>query len=269
MIPFYENSHVDFRIFRSHNLIFPFHLHTQLELLYVESGHLEITVQDQTLVLKDHDFAIFFPNQIHRYNSNHGENDAIIAICDLTLCGDFLNSLTKYNPVIPFISAEKIHQDVFYALSSLLTESQTEKNKGVYCALIQLILARISPQLTLQKNSHSNTYSLTYEIAQYISQNFTEHLSLDRLASQIGVSKYHISHVFSRKMGTNLNDYLNSFRLNYAVHLIRTTHKSLSEIYNESGFDSQRTFNRVFKNTYEMTPSKFRESSQRYTANLD
>ncbi|MBC7959574.1 MAG: helix-turn-helix transcriptional regulator, partial [Vallitaleaceae bacterium] len=77
------------------------------------------------------------------------------------------------------------------------------------------------------------------------------------------------SHVFSRKMGTNLNDYLNSFRLNYAVHLIRTTHKSLAEIYNESGFDSQRTFNRVFKNTYEMTPSKFRESSLPYTANLD
>lgn len=260
MIPFYENTNDDLRAFYSHNLNFPFHLHTQLELLYVLSGSMEITVHHQTAVLKDHDCALIFPNQIHSYQSNHGDNYAITMICDLNLTGNFLNNLTKYHPLIPFIRATELHDDIAYSLDRLITEVQEERSKAVYSAFVQVILSRLFPKSTLEKNVHSESYNLTFEIAQYISQNYTEPLSLDMLATQLCVSKYHLSHVFASKIRTNFNDYLNSFRLNHAIHLIRTTDKSIAEIYNESGFDSQRTFNRVFKKNYGVSPLQFRES---------
>lgn len=260
MIPFYENATDTLRAFTSNNLTFPLHLHTQLEILYVVNGCMDVSVNQHTAILQAQDCAVIFPNQIHSYTSTHGDNRTMTIICDLNLCGSFLNSLTKYGPAIPFIRACDLHKDVSYSMESLLTESQSEQSTAVYQAFVQIILARIFPKLTLIKNTYTDSYNLTYEIAQYISESFAEPLSLDILANHLGVSKYHLSHVFSDKMGTNFNDYLNSFRLNYAAHLIRTTDQSMVAVSNESGFDSQRTFNRAFKNKYGVSPLRFRDA---------
>ena len=55
-----------------------------------------------------------------------------------------------------------------------------------------------------------------------------------------------------------ITSYVNGVRLNYAVSLLDSTNKPITEICFESGFESQRTFNRVFKERYKVTPSEYR-----------
>ena len=51
---------------------------------------------------------------------------------------------------------------------------------------------------------------------------------------------------------------MNGVRLNYAASILENTNESITTLSLEAGFESQRTFNRVFKERYKMTPREYR-----------
>ena len=51
--------------------------------------------------------------------------------------------------------------------------------------------------------------------------------------------------------------YVNELRLNHVLNLIHTGHTNITEIWMESGFESQRTFNRVFKEKFLVSPRDY------------
>ena len=69
-----------------------------------------------------------------------------------------------------------------------------------------------------------------------------------------------LSRVFSGTFHRNFNQYLNETRLNYAGAMLEYTSRTVTDICMESGFESQRTFNRVFMQSYRMTPREYRNS---------
>ena len=52
----------------------------------------------------------------------------------------------------------------------------------------------------------------------------------------------------------------NDVRLNYACQRLENTSDSITNICLDSGFESQRTFNRVFKERYKISPSDYRST---------
>lgn len=273
MIPFYETSENALRTFYTSNFSFPSHLHSSLELLYVISGTISVTVQKQTKLLGPGDFSIVFPNVIHSYDSQADhlydaslcdESLVLVAICGLNLTGDFLKKVTRYYPADPFICSALLHENVFYAMGQLDLERQNGQNLSACAALLQLILARTIPVMKLLKNNDIESYDLTHRIVTYVSEYFQEPLTLTDLAGHLNVSKYHLSRVFSTKLNTSFNKYLNYIRLNYAVTLIHSTDLSLTQIGIDSGFESQRTFNRAFREVYHVSPSEYRQNSSAF-----
>ena len=93
-----------------------------------------------------------------------------------------------------------------------------------------------------------------------ISANFKKKFSLEEMAKDLGVSKYVLSRLFSKTFHRNFNQYLNDARLNYACHRLENTSDSITNICLDSGFESQRTFNRVFKERYKISPSDYRST---------
>lgn len=63
----------------------------------------------------------------------------------------------------------------------------------------------------------------------------------------------------------NLSAYINSFRLQHACKLLAETDSrtTIDSIAKQSGFTTVRTFQRLFKELYGMTPAEFREAKQR------
>ena len=80
----------------------------------------------------------------------------------------------------------------------------------------------------------------------------------EELAKKLHVNKYYLSHTFSARLQMSFREYLNRIRLEYAMQLIRTTGKPLTEIWEDAGFESQRSFNRVFRDAAGMTPKEYR-----------
>ena len=126
-------------------------------------------------------------------------------------------------------------------------------------AYLQIVLARCIPLLELDEKSKIGSDDLIYQTVAYISGHFRENVTLDKMAQEIGVSKYAVSRVFSGTFHSNFNQYLNDTRLRYACAKLENTTDSIIEICLDSGFESQRTFNRVFKERYRMSPSVYRK----------
>lgn len=86
-----------------------------------------------------------------------------------------------------------------------------------------------------------------------------EGLTLESLAQRLKIPRHHLSQVLSTKINKNFNTYVNEYRINYAVGLIKTADDlSITDIMYRSGFASKASFNRYFKQFQGCTPSEYR-----------
>ena len=95
-------------------------------------------------------------------------------------------------------------------------------------------------------------------IMQYIHENYSHNLSLDEIASHIGISKSTALNLFHRFLHTTPVSYLIGYRLQAASWLLKNTNKKVKTIAYESGFHNVDYFCRLFKKHYHLTPSEYR-----------
>ena len=245
MHPIYENKNDDVNSFRSNSITFPEHLHQHLELLYVVSGTIEVTVMSQTQKMHSGELVLIFPNQIHSYYSEL-ENETIIVLFDRSVTGKMRALISQRIPESSFLPATSIHKDIPLALNQLLSLT-TSLNDYLKSAWIQIICAHLLEELVLKDVSHVDTNDLIYHIIQYIMEHYREPLSLDSLSTALHINKFYLSHIFSIQLQISFPSYLAHLRTEYAIHLMQTTNLTLTEIWQEAGFASQRSFNRICK----------------------
>ena len=94
----------------------------------------------------------------------------------------------------------------------------------------------------------------------YISEHYNEKLTLQDLADQFYVSKYHLSHEFSARVGTSVYRYIILKRLLAAREQIADGAPP-SEVYQNCGFQDYANFYRAFKTEYGISPKEFAHKS--------
>ena len=254
MHPFYENRR-GMQAGGGTDFHFQPHFHSRFEFSYAKEP-ITVEVDGAVYHLEAGDLAVMFPNRIHAY---HGGGASTVVVAGLESCGAFAETLSAGLPLSPLIPAEKVHPDVPFALASLEAEMRKESPSKSAEILLQLILSRILPELTVEKDKSRDGENLAGRVTGYVAEHFREDLSLSSVAAVFHVSKYHLSHVFSSKIGMGFSAYLGQIRVDFAASLIRTTTRSLTDIWLAAGFDSQRTFNRVFRAAFGVSPSEYRK----------
>ena len=101
---------------------------------------------------------------------------------------------------------------------------------------------------------------MIYQTVSYIAAHYTEELTLPRMAHDLGISQSALSRIFSGTFHMNFNCYLNEARLDYACNLLLHSDSSILDIAIQAGFESQRTFNRVFQERFHMSPREYRKT---------
>ncbi|MCR8632745.1 helix-turn-helix transcriptional regulator [Paenibacillus radicis (ex Xue et al. 2023)] len=262
MLPFYEIQAKDLRLIRyTRQLTFPAHMHRNIEILYVFSGVQYLDIDETAYEIHEGEAAIIFSDIVHSYYKI-GENtaDAILIICNPRLFGGVFPNFENFQPVIPFISKEGIHEEAVYALRHIKKKDEFAVRLGWTYVIMSHLLRRIE----LKQRQRTPVQDMSKKIMEYLANNFTEPLTLDSLAAEFCVSKYYISHIFSDRIKMNFRNYLGLLRAEYAAKLIRTTDAALTTISSNAGFDSQRTFNRIFHAKYGMSPREFRTNIRKY-----
>ena len=261
MIPIYEEITDSLEIRHRKSVHVPPHLHKAMECVLVTEGTLAVGVGPELYQMKEGDFAIMFPDLIHHYQV-FGEEKcrAIYLYADSNLSASFLPTLQQQSPKCPVIAKKSVDQDITYALNSLLRQRYGKKDPILQQAFIQIILARSIPQFEMVEKSTIGSDDVVYQTVSYIATNFREPLSLTDMAKDLGFSPYTLSRVFSGTFHRNFNQYLNEVRLEYARSLLLYTNQSITDVYENAGFESQRTFNRVFLEKYRMSPREYRNA---------
>ena len=103
------------------------------------------------------------------------------------------------------------------------------------------------------------------DVMDYIDAHYMEDFTLDSVASAIGFSKYHFSRLFKQYTGFSFCAYICHRRIKVAEELLEQPDLSITEIAMQSGFPSISTFNRVFRQQKNCSPSEYREKN-RYQA---
>lgn len=75
------------------------------------------------------------------------------------------------------------------------------------------------------------------------------------------ISKNVFSQLIQTYSGTNFKGYINSKRLDYSITQLKDNHNhTIEAIAIDSGFNNVRSFYRLFRDKYGMTPSEYRDS---------
>ena len=100
---------------------------------------------------------------------------------------------------------------------------------------------------------------LVYRVVSYVAAHITEEITLTGMASDLYVSPFELSRLFASTFHMNFNSYVNENRLDYAASLLSQTDEPVTDVMYTAGFGSQRTFNRVFREKFHMTPREYRK----------
>ncbi|MFD2033518.1 substrate-binding domain-containing protein [Belliella marina] len=79
------------------------------------------------------------------------------------------------------------------------------------------------------------------------------------ICMELGLSRGQLYRKVKSALGYSVNDYINKVRLKKAKFLLGNKEHSIAEIAFQTGFKTAAYFSTVFKNTYDLTPSEFRE----------
>ena len=246
------------------------HHHTFYEVYCFLDGDVEYWVEGSLFRLKKGDLLLINPMELHRpiLKSNSKNYERIVLWVDKgyleTLSKDNLD-LTKCFDVANPNHKNLLRPDEFKrsAITALLGDlvrefySETHGNKLCAYGIFLQIMVEIYRMSVLPADNSKQKKEispLVSGVLNYIAEHFSEELSLEKIASQFFVSKYHLSHEFTNSVGIGLYRYITIKRLVIARQMLADG-KSAGETSALCGFKDYTNFFRAFKAEYGISPS--------------
>lgn len=94
----------------------------------------------------------------------------------------------------------------------------------------------------------------------FMEKNLKEPISLEEIAKEASLSKYHFHRIFSSLTDDTVKSYLRKRRLSSAAIELCDTNKRILDIAIEYQFESQEAFSRSFKKMFGIAPGKCRKN---------
>lgn len=242
-------------ICRSSNLDFPPHIHEDLELVYMLGGNCTACCDDAKYDLKQGDFFLAFPDQVHHYYEST-DCDAILIIINPAYLSSFSAVLDQKAPVSSTYACDD--QDLVSLLLLTVNEYITHGDRSVSIPMLTAVIGKLLRHYRFRSDYVKD--GMIAQLIKYCSTHYKEPISIEQVSKALYLSPSHISHTFNDKLRISFPDYINSLRLDDAIHLLEHGDHSMDQVAERSGFPTVRTFNRAFQKRYGMSPSQYKNS---------
>lgn len=249
-----EKNKFAYRAVRDEKLGKTPHLHSQIELILVNEGESIGFADDKSEVISAGDLFIVFPNQVHYYHGNavHGR-----VIVSPEICPELSRIFKKFVPKTPVLKG--VNALIKTSVENIIDCKTDEFTDTEIRGNLLILFSEIFRNVELQENLQCETNTVKNMI-NYCYENYASDISVDSIAAHLHVSKYYVSRLFGGRLHMSFNDYINSLRIMRACECLKQSDCTVSDIAYNVGYNSIRTFNRVFLNIKGVTPREYRKS---------
>ena len=258
----------DFRLFHlkdKEGTNIDYHYHEFCKLLMLRSGSGGYTVEGHRYSLETGDIVLIGKHCVHRPEFEHG---LLYERVIIYISPEFLQQQSTPDcPLEEIFNGANGHvlhlntPDALWSISDRLEKELAEDKYGriiVSNGLLLRLLIEIARNMQDPNAAFSTpiapTDSRILEILRYIDAHLTEDLSIDILAEEFYISKYHMMRLFKQETGRSIHDYLQERRLLHARDLIRQGVSATDSCF-QSGFRSYSSFTRAYAKHFGTTPT--------------
>jgi AraC-like DNA-binding protein len=255
---------------------FSFHWHDPVEVIYIFSGSINISVEGYVFEAVQGDIIVVNSELVHGFYDASPQAEMDVYQFGLEFFDSLLVDLIdKESQMVIFDKVIRINgslnRAIYPPLQKLLLDIKNEyqeKKEGYRLAIKTLLfqmamifvreipVPSVIPQKIVRRNHNRQ---ILEKVLSYIYEHFDDpDFSLDDAADMATLSKFYFTRFFKGQTGQTFHNYLNRIRINKAKEYLIETDKTITDISLLCGFSSLNTFNRLFKIYNRITPSDFR-----------
>lgn len=254
---FFHEHHTETQIIHNQKIYFEPHLHYEVEIITLYKGSTALTVGGKDYRMEAGDFLIVFPNTVHSYTTQDKVDVGKFIFSPKTV-PELKDIFQNKYPRTPIITSQKASEANLATLSGEILDSYQGSSAVVQKAYLLLLTGKLLELCELEDRQKYD-HDMINQIFHYCQNNYRKQINQKIVAKALHISVSHLSHIFSTKIEMNFCNYINILRINEACELILQSDKSLTQIAEECGFESLRTFNRAFLKHRGITPTQYRQ----------
>ena len=242
------------------------HIHNSCEVLFCLSGGENFLINDRVYSVEDGDLFVINQFEAHKITSSpekkfrryimqvHPEFLYSHSTAETNLSGCFY---TRGSGVFNKINLTREEREEFIGYMNKLDEKisfgDDIKKTNIAVEVLILINAAFSSHTSVGNQTGVNTIKTAID---FINANFSEPLSLEKIAKNSYVSVNQLCRLFNKYCGTTVVKYITSRRITEAKKMLASG-KSVTDTAILCGFEDYANFIRVFKKYVGVTPGKY------------
>lgn len=242
---------------RRKSLDYPLHLHGAVEMVFLTQGSCRVTNDGESIFLEAGDVFVSFPNQVHSYAQSRDTEGYLLILPLKPWLQSYYQSLTHYVPVSSHLQKGQWEHN---GLPQIIEQACRDKHTApdpVMQGYFQVIVGKLLEMLQLKERSARSDEGV-WSVLSYIHGHYQEPLTRRSIALALGYNESYISHFFSENVKMSLGSYIQSLRVEDALHLLERTELPIAWIATQTGFGSIRSFNRAFREIIGQSPREYR-----------
>lgn len=254
---------------------YPLHWHSEIEIIMPLTGNYTLVVEDVDYLLDTEDILIIPSGSLHKIvRAKSGER--LIYQISPRIFMDNGNFHALSHLLFPCIHLKKQDNEVYTACKhNLLTMAEEYRSdsflrESAIQAKILSLSTELGRALANEKKAEANAsahFSGKFHDAfiltcDYITTHPAQEFSTEELAARAGLSKFYFLRQFKQYTGSTLWKYITGLRMKQAEQLLGSCQLPVTDIAMQSGFGSIATFNRIFREYHNCTPTQYREMNE-------
>ena len=131
-----------------------------------------------------------------------------------------------------------------------------------------LILFTKNAIIRYEKKYYEKRAKIANDVMNYVYKYIDTNINIDELCLELNVSKFHLHRIFKDEFGKNIYESIKSIRLQKASNLLITNkYSTITDISKMTGYSSQTSFLRAFKQRFNMTPKEWKNGGYKEYSN--
>lgn len=227
------------------------HFHGNYELIYAIEGETVINVNGAEHKLCAGDFLLISPYLVHSLQIR-GNTKVWIGV----FSEDYIAEFAKNHKGMRFSRFRCDERIERYLREYLIFEGTPDRYVAISC--LNAVCAEC--QRSAEHELSDADARFVESVIGYISIRMSENVTMSEIADALGYEYHYFSLLFNRYFSIKFKSFINLFRFQHACSLLSDSSRSISDVCFESGFETVRSFNRVFREYSGMTPTEYRRS---------